>query len=167
MSPGAEGFPKFQGPHTANKTTGGHLSPPPQSLCLDSHLCGTGQSTEPLLSVQRLKRCSGIAKGGPGSLRTRRLSLMYLGDTLIFYHTVTRGSGDLMALLQLKVLSVEMFSSLAPPQDRGSSRVPDKDFTMRDSSSRCPSTCLIYLPCLCMDISKCLVALVRISHPTS
>lgn len=26
---------------------------------------------------------------------------------------------------------------------------------------------LIYMPCLCMDINKCLVALVRINHPTS
>lgn len=51
-----------------------------------------------------------------------------------FYHTVTRGSGDLMALLQLKVLSVKTFSSLAPPQDRGSSRVPDKGSTTERQS---------------------------------
>lgn len=32
MSPGAEGFPKFQGPHTANKTTGDTFAPPPPEL---------------------------------------------------------------------------------------------------------------------------------------
>lgn len=138
---------------------------------LDSHLCGTSQSMEPLLSVKCLKRCSGITMGGPGSLRTHCLSLMYLGDTLIFYHTAPRGSGNLMALLQLKVFSVKMFSSLAPPQDRGSNTVPDKGSTTeRQSQATVPPHALYiltYMPCLCMDISKCLVALVRINHPTS
>lgn len=125
MSPGSEGFPKFQGPHTANKTTGDTFPPPPTPELVFGLSSLWHQSVHGATAFSSaFKEVLWDCQGGPRQFENPSSFFdVFGGYTHFFYHTVTRGSG------YLKVLSVKMFSSLAPPQDRGSSRVPDKGST--------------------------------------
>lgn len=154
----------------------GHLSP--WELVLDSHLCGTSQSTEPLLSVKRLKRCSGIAMGGPRQFENP-LSFfdVFGGYTHFLSHSSQRiWQSDSITSLKSVLCENVFFFSPTPRQ-----RIKHSPWQGLYHWETIPATVpphalytyihalyiLIYMPCLCMDISKCLVALVRINHPTS